>query len=673
MEKNYLRNFVSLIKSVFSLTNIPIVLFVIFFQILLFESHAVAQNFANLGTGTAVNGTTEASPVNNHFRRRIMQFVYTAAELNAAGLVGGATIDQIGWYVTSNATWTKPGYTIKMKHVSASDVSSALGTTGWTTVVNSFTYPTNWPTNTWQMMTFNNNFVWDGTSNIGVEVCWSRTGDWNATGQCRIYSTTNGFRHSATDASGSSCGETPGNITTSKPQARLRFTIPPYLAQVVNIDYGPSNWCIGETRNVTVSIKNNGTATWLASGPTAPCAASTNPVAVAFRWNGNNFDTYNLPPNFSNRNPLPSNVAPGATVDVTFPVRTPIGDPLGSNNLSINLIAQECLWFKDNASPVYTSPNINIGPTIPAAPNLAEDGPICIGETLNLTGSGLAPGGQVASFNGTSSSMSSHSYGGSVTNNFTIEFWVKPTATHTITPEANTGTFGVNAGHRYVTSPNAQGGGVASSVGVSVGTNGVSLVEHDAGHAPVPLVYQGDMTGWNHVSVVYINRVPHLYVNGVLARIGLQSIRANIFPVVGTTGIWSGWFSGQIDNLRIFNISKTPAQIRQDMYLEIPITGGLIANYNFNSSNGNATVGTNTTTSGVTFPAQDYYTYTWSGGPNLPAPSASQTQTTGVYASGGLFDYTVTASTPQCGGTESDPITVTVNQVPTVNSIVAPN
>ena len=40
-----------------------------------------------LGSGTATNGTTTSSPVNIYYRRTASQFVYTVAELNAAGIL----------------------------------------------------------------------------------------------------------------------------------------------------------------------------------------------------------------------------------------------------------------------------------------------------------------------------------------------------------------------------------------------------------------------------------------------------------------------------------------------------------------------------------------------------------------------------------------------------------
>ena len=40
---------------------------------------------------------------------------------------------------------------------------------------------------------------------------------------------------------------------------------------------GPANWCAGETRTVSVTVKNIGTTTWIATG--------ANPINIGAKWN----------------------------------------------------------------------------------------------------------------------------------------------------------------------------------------------------------------------------------------------------------------------------------------------------------------------------------------------------------------------------------------------------
>lgn len=198
--------------------------FLLIFIILVitFAENETFGQYITLGTGTTTNGTQSCSPVNIYYRRTVCQFVYTAAELTTAGLSGADILTQIGWYVTQVPLYSIPGYTIKMKHVTADDVSSSLGTTGWTEVKSAFTYMP--VVGGYDMITFDQNFVWNGIDNIGIELCWAQIQpNFNQSGQCRIYSSNDGFRYSWTDDAGNSCGLTPATVNSNKPQAQIGY------------------------------------------------------------------------------------------------------------------------------------------------------------------------------------------------------------------------------------------------------------------------------------------------------------------------------------------------------------------------------------------------------------------------------------------------------------------
>ncbi|HSE18100.1 MAG TPA: LamG-like jellyroll fold domain-containing protein [Pyrinomonadaceae bacterium] len=183
----------------------------------------------------------------------------------------------------------------------------------------------------------------------------------------------------------------------------------------------------------------------------------------------------------------------------------------------------------------------------------------------------LVPGrsGNALSFNGASSSVVpvvSRPALTSVTNNFTVAFWAKPEATTASTVESTTGTGGLGGGHRYVIGPQqgaqAFGSAAHSGAGVSVGTNGVTVVDHTDFTIPPLLVYQAPISGWTHVAVVFENKTPRLYLNGRLVRTGLQSPRSfvHIFPKdIG--GMVYGFYQGQLDDLRIYNKPLTAWEI----------------------------------------------------------------------------------------------------------------
>ena len=158
---------------------------------------------------------------------------------------------------------------------------------------------------------------------------------------------------------------------------------------------------------------------------------------------------------------------------------------------------------------------------------------------------GLAPGANLAG----------------ITNNFTVSFWVNPRSTHQIDPESVTGTAGVG-GQRWAIEPINKADSNAGA-GISVGTNGVSVYEHAPGYMPATLVYPATLSGWTHIAVVYENKQPRLYINGVPVRVGLTSPRASVFiqpPDIG--GMVYGYFDGQMDDVRIYNQPLDTAQIQ---------------------------------------------------------------------------------------------------------------
>jgi len=148
------------------------------------------------------------------------------------------------------------------------------------------------------------------------------------------------------------------------------------------------------------------------------------------------------------------------------------------------------------------------------------------------------------------------------TNTFTVEAWVKPTTTHEIDPENTTGTGGVS-GQRYLFWPDHQG--TNAGMGISVGTNGVSVYEHGDGYMPALAVWQGTLstTAWTHVVVTYTAKQPRIYINGSLVRTGLTSPRPTVFAPTRAGGGAYGYFPGGIDEIKIYNVALTAEEIRK--------------------------------------------------------------------------------------------------------------
>ncbi|MDG1477313.1 MAG: hypothetical protein P8Q14_09210, partial [Vicingaceae bacterium] len=211
---------------------------------LLFFQDLKAQ-VIQLGTGNTINTVTQAAPTNIYYRRQVSQFVYTAAELNAAGATVANVLSQIGFFITNEPVNAIPGYTIKIKHTNQTNVNSALGTTGWTTVKNAFTYSPN--PGGYDMIAFDTPFNWNGVQNLGIEICWSQVQpNYDPSGQVRIYTATSGYRYSRDDNAGSICGSSPATRVNYKPQAQLTFQTTATWNGSVNTDwFNDGNWNIG--------------------------------------------------------------------------------------------------------------------------------------------------------------------------------------------------------------------------------------------------------------------------------------------------------------------------------------------------------------------------------------------------------------------------------------------
>lgn len=146
-------------------------------------------------------------------------------------------------------------------------------------------------------------------------------------------------------------------------------------------------------------------------------------------------------------------------------------------------------------------------------------------------------------------------------DNFTMMFWAFPAAERKFTPESTDGISGT-MDQRFAIFPTIMTG---AGAGVSVGTNGISVFEHSGGYMPALLVHERAIAAWTHVAVVYSNRKPWLYVNGALAKEGMQSARA-VAPGGAFGGLIDnqyGPYRGLLDEVRIYDRALTEAEISQ--------------------------------------------------------------------------------------------------------------
>lgn len=164
-------------------------------------------------------------------------------------------------------------------------------------------------------------------------------------------------------------------------------------------------------------------------------------------------------------------------------------------------------------------------------------------------------------------------------NTFSVEAWVKPTQTITVNGQSSTGTAGT-AGQRYLFDPTHQT--FLAGMGLSVGTNGISVYEHGDAYLPPVVSWSGTVTNWSHVVVTYTNRLARLYVNGVLVGTGVQSTRLMVFsPTLVGGNVSYGSYVGEADELAVYDTALSLSQIQSNYQAgisnEVRPTGEAIA------------------------------------------------------------------------------------------------
>lgn len=149
---------------------------------------------AIIGTGTASTGTMEASPINVYYQSLHGQSVYTKAELNNAGVFGPVYISQVGFNVTSVPNKTMPNFVVRMKHTTATDVSSWIDNTNLLDGLFNASYTISTTTG-YNMLTLSTPFLWNGTDNLLIDTAFGLIGSYSSTGTVQYTSVTNGYRY----------------------------------------------------------------------------------------------------------------------------------------------------------------------------------------------------------------------------------------------------------------------------------------------------------------------------------------------------------------------------------------------------------------------------------------------------------------------------------------------
>ncbi len=138
-----------------------------FSELVSWNINCIAEIIIGDGTGTS----STVTPYQGFNDKGRMQIIYLADDLLSAGIIPGTILTGLSFDVDGQAsTMPYSSLNIKMMHTSDVNFSSATWLTGtWTTVQNANDYSTS---EGWNSHPFDTNFIWNGTDNLAIQVCF---------------------------------------------------------------------------------------------------------------------------------------------------------------------------------------------------------------------------------------------------------------------------------------------------------------------------------------------------------------------------------------------------------------------------------------------------------------------------------------------------------------------
>jgi len=147
------------------------------------------------------------------------------------------------------------------------------------------------------------------------------------------------------------------------------------------------------------------------------------------------------------------------------------------------------------------------------------------------------------------------------TNDFTLFVVCSTSEAHESDTESRSGVGGVS-GQRWLFGAQ-HGGDLDAGVGVSIGTNGLSVYEHGSGYMPALLAYRRPLSdGTQLLAVTYTAQEPSLDLEGLQVRTGLKSSRRQVWAPVEIGAGAYGAFGGDILEVLIFGRALSPDERR---------------------------------------------------------------------------------------------------------------
>ncbi len=189
-----------------------------------FTTSAAASTSSTLTIGTAASPYS-AHPFGSANSDERASYIMKKSELAASGWSSSSSyLNSIAFNVSSAATSQPLGnFTITIAHTAAASFAGTSFLAGANAVtVYSGTYTT---TTGWNSFNFNTSFVYDGTSNLLITICWNNSSfSANSSVLANSYSDYMALYYRANISNGDVCSQTAGTQSYYRPNAKLTFS-----------------------------------------------------------------------------------------------------------------------------------------------------------------------------------------------------------------------------------------------------------------------------------------------------------------------------------------------------------------------------------------------------------------------------------------------------------------
>jgi len=374
--------------------------------------------YAEIGSGTGITPDTEGCPINIYKKSLHGQSVYTAAELNAAGLYGPTEITQLGFYVSTAPALALPNFRVRMKHTAAADASAWITADGLVTVYSNAAYLP--AAGNWDLLSLSAPFAWNGIDNIVIDTAFDRVATESATGTVRYTNVASGYRYGRSTYSDMGETFTGGLLSAYRPNVKLGFAYvepagPEIAVDPLSLDFGAVE--VGQSSDLPFTIYSNGDETLIGdistpTGFSVAAAGSKDDGAglrntLSFTLPVGTYQTYNLSFNptavatYAGNVTITSNDLDEGTVllAVTGQGYTPANISLSDNSLGATLFnggeGTDSFTVSNSGSQdlsfsLAESPSVAWFSAAPASGNVSGSGSQLI--TGTFSPEGLAPG-----------------------------------------------------------------------------------------------------------------------------------------------------------------------------------------------------------------------------------------------------------------------------------------